>query len=260
MHRLAFALLMLLSASAARAEQAPFDLGAVVRRVHFGFRSEATEPGVFTGGHSQYTVRAGAAGHEIRPYRWDGGSVEGAALKLGVAELTRGVDIGRGAAVAEVASDGRFRLRREGVSEELTNREEGVEQSWRFEARPSGAGDLVVRVPFAGQIYAGTTQHGLHFLDPVTGLGFRYGHATWIDAQGNGTDVAAGIEPGHIVLRVPAELVDSSSYPAVLDPIIGSEFGLDSPVSASPAGLDQMNPAIANNGGTWLVVWGDTRA
>ncbi len=260
---LAFAISLPAAGSAAepRAEEPQaeprIDLGAVVRRVHFAYRREGAG---FTGGHATYTVRAGADGHELRPYRSHGGVIEGAAMRLGLSEVARGGRLDRGAAVAGVAEDGHFVLERGAFSEELENGEDGVEQSWRFAARPSGAGDLVVRIPVAGQIFYGASQDGLHFIDPLTGLGFRYGLASWIDAQGRVTAVIPTIEPGAVVLRVPAEAVDSAAYPAALDPIIGPEFGMDNPVPDSPAGLDQINPAMTGSGGEFFVVWQDYRA
>ena len=80
-------------------------------------------------------------------------------------------------------------MARGGAEEILQNGPSGVEQSWRFEHAPSGRGDLVVRVAASGLRYAGTTEGGLHFVDPATGVGVRYGIATFIDADGARTTI-----------------------------------------------------------------------
>ncbi|MGC4119156.1 MAG: hypothetical protein QM765_32235 [Myxococcales bacterium] len=60
------------------------------------------------------------------------------------------------------------------------------------------------------------------------------------------------------MLTVPEAVLASSRYPAVLDPTVSPEFGIDAPVTL-PAAVDQTNPAVASNGSEWLVVWRDTR-
>ncbi|AFE04587.1 hypothetical protein COCOR_02298 [Corallococcus coralloides DSM 2259] len=50
---------------APRSEGAPFDVGAIIRQVHFAWRPEN---GAWSGGHSTYTVRSGAEGLTLTPY------------------------------------------------------------------------------------------------------------------------------------------------------------------------------------------------
>lgn len=54
-----------------------------------------------------------------------------------------------------------------------------------------------------------------------------YGHATWIDGSGKKTEVQAVPIDGTIVMRVPASVLDESTYPAVLDPIITPAIWLE---------------------------------
>jgi hypothetical protein len=159
-----------------------------------------------------------------------------------------------------------MRLREDGalVSEgtafrEVTrNSSEGVEQTWEFDSPPAGTGDVVVRVAVTGQDFIANSPSGLHFRDPSSGARTRYGHGTWIDRSGRKSAVPANFVDGRIVLRVPADTVDRSLYPAVLDPMISPEFGIDDPVQGPPA-YYTWNPAIARAGNTYLVLWSDSR-
>ncbi len=256
---------------------APFDVSAVIRQVHFAYRPEAEG---WSAGHSTYTVRASTEGLTLTPFQQTSvrepraprearklreartsPALEGAPLTLGPARLTRG-DSAPGStrkALGRVEEDGHLALARGDFTEHLRNDEDGVEQSWSFDKAPSGQGDLLVRVPVKGLAYTGVTDGGLHFADARTGLGFRYGHATWVDAEGRKTALRAGYAQGHIQLRVPAALLDASAYPAVLDPRIGPEFGMDNPV-LQPLAAYQDYSAVAWNGTSWLVVWEDERS
>src|SRR5438067_2426727 len=71
--------------------------------------------------------------------------------------------------------------------ERLTDRPDGVEQSWRLAKRPAGHEDLVVQVSLTGQKFTVETAMGLHFLDAAAGVGVRYGLATFIDANDHRT-------------------------------------------------------------------------
>jgi hypothetical protein len=174
------------------------------------------------------------------------------------------VAVGRGGGLqgsderGRVEADGRLSFARGGSVEQLRNTQGGVEQSWLFERCPEGKGDLVVRLRVSGQGYAGETSQGLHFTDARTGLGLRYGHATWIDARGERAEVRARYADGHIEMRVPERVVLAAAYPAVLDPILGPEFGIDEPVFNSKF-AEQHQSAVACGPTNCLVVWNDTR-
>jgi hypothetical protein len=152
---------------------------------------------------------------------------------------------------------GAARLGRGLVSEELRNLPGGVEQSWRFARAPGGAGDLVVDVAVRGQELVAATSSGLHFA-AAGSAGFRYANATWIDAGGSATAVPARYVDGQIRLTVPAAVVAASRYPAVLDPLVGPEVAVDTPVPGPP-GARSFEPVVAFSGTEYLAVWRDTR-
>jgi hypothetical protein len=162
-----------------------------------------------------------------------------------------------------VAETGELHLPRLQAREVLQNREEGLEQSWVFERAPDARGDVTVSLAVSGQEYVGETSLGLHFVDPETGVGTRYGRGTWIDALGERTDVLVAYADGIITLTVPGRVVDGSSYPAVLDPTVFGEFGVDTGAAAVSAAIEaQELPDIAYSGtlnNEFLVVWSDRR-
>ena len=263
---------------------APFDVKAVMKQVHFAFRPD--KRGGFEGGHVTYGARVGAGGRlSVTPYhfpqtRQDGKQrsarydvsgrkpgrpkkekgIEGAPLVLETGSITRGTGrLATRLGAARVEDRGQYALSRgQGITERLVNGEDGVEQSWTFQSPPSGSGDLVVRVKVSGQAYAGTTANGLHFVDAKTKIGARYGWATWVDATGKRTEVRGRFEAGAIVMAVPAKVIDAAAYPAVLDPVVTAEFGMDNPVSG-PAQQNQRHAAVAFDGNNYLVVWDDHR-
>ncbi len=94
---------------------------------------------------------------------------------------------------------------------------------------------------------------GLHFDE-----GLRYGHATWVDARGARTAVRARFEAGHILFEVPAQVLEASAYPAVLDPLLTAELAVDAPVQGVSIG-GQGDVAIGLGTSSMLVVWTDGR-
>ncbi len=257
-----------------RADEVAFDsvlhapeVQSMFERARRAFRER---DGVLRGGDATSGTEVSPAGISVTPYRWidDTRSSEGAALHLGTSSVARGLqELTTGAAPSvRVTETGAARIDLGGaVEEEVRNTDGGFEQSWEFASAPAPAagGDLVVRIAVAGQEYAGRTASGLHFVDPATGLGFSYSDATWIDAAGDRYPVAAEFDAGEgaIVLTVPDEVVEGAAYPALLDPTVAAEHGLDNPI-LGPAAQLQSVPSIAYSGVSgkeFLVVWSDSR-
>ncbi len=131
---------------------------------------------------------------------------------------------------------------------------EGVHQSWTFE-EPPPAGDLEVSMTIDAPLLA-VTDTGLHFRREGADVGIRYGHGTWVDADGTETQVPARFEDGRIRLTVPAGVLSASRYPATLDPIIGPELEIDTPVDYGTAERVRYTH-VASSGTQGLVVWHD---
>ena len=185
---------------------------------------------------------------------------DGPALQLETLSIARdGFECVQGAAPAALAGDGAAVRGLAGCSERWTNDERGAEVAYHFPARPSGSGDLLVSVRArltgaAAPPIVTSDARGLRFT-AAGATPFVYGHATWVDAAGRQTAVNARWTGAAIELTVPAEIIASSRYPAVLDPVVGPDLGTDRPalVPAS-AGLD---PDVAFDGTNFLVVFSD---
>jgi hypothetical protein len=253
----------------------PFHRSTAGLREQPGFRTAKTG---FQAGHRTYEVEA-AADHvaltPIRPAAESAGRSEtgaprrGAPIKIETVSIARGGELySTGGSEAPKASarledDGRLLIPRGEVIEELRTTEEGVLQSWTFDRRPEGAGDLVVRLRVSGQEPTGETKAGLGFTDRHTGLGVSCGPATWIDARGVRTPVKSRYAEGQIELRVAEAALDSSAYPAVLDPLWGPELDLIGAVAPLQLTVNdaakQDRPSVALGQSGYLLVWSDFR-
>ncbi|AKT38185.1 MYXO-CTERM sorting domain-containing protein [Chondromyces crocatus] len=246
-----------------------------MRTVRLSFRPEGSD---FTGGGDAYRSRVSPDGVTITPVRHprqklprpdahaanapsDAPPQLGAPLTLATTHLARGDRAFQAPSAPRIERDGHLAiLHGPDATEHLHNTDEGLSLSYTFANPPEGHGDLTVRLRVGGQRYAGQTPLGHHYRDAATGLGIRVGLATWIDARGTTTPVTVHALPeaGALELHVPADVLAASAYPAVLDPILSPESGLDQPLLGQASG-GQRDPAIAGAGDGYLVAWTDTR-
>lgn len=117
------------------------------------------------------------------------------------------------------------------VVESVEMRGEGVEVSWRMESQPRGAGDFVVRQRIQHEGAAERTRRGIRF----PGEHLSVSDGTFIDASGRSIAVPAVLHGDTIEYRIAANIVESSAYPAVLDPTISSEKQIDPAVVSGQA-------------------------
>lgn len=240
----------------------PFDLSQAISRARLAF---IARDGSLVGGTATFDVAVGADAVEFSPVDWsdaqDGGDpLHAAPIRLETDAVLRSRSgmlpmIGRS---VEMGPLGDARIDRGILVETFRNEAEGTEQSWHFAARPSGAGDLEIRVRYEGYDFAETTREGHHFVDPTSGLHVLYGRAVWVDADGERTDVAVEVDGDHLVLRVPEVVVESSAFPAVLDPTVSPERVVGSPV-AGPNAQTEVEVDVAFDGTNFFAVWGDFR-
>jgi hypothetical protein len=229
-----------------------FDIGRVIRQVHFAFRPDRDGYG---GGDTAYSVHVTHGAIELTARS---GTVESAPLRLETIGARRSRELSVELSSTRTDARAELEMDRGPFAEHLRNGTAGVEQSWSFATKPGGAGDLVLYVRADSLAYAATTSHGLHFADPVTALGFRYGGATWIDAMGARTQIGARWASGRIEIRVPAAVVEGSAFPAVIDPVISPELGIDQTIYGSALGFQGI-PDVASDGTDYLVAWHDER-
>ncbi|HEY8145943.1 MAG TPA: hypothetical protein VIG06_24850, partial [Kofleriaceae bacterium] len=194
------------------------------------------------------------------PYHFDGSqTIEGAPVKLATTSIQRGeVSLDSGTSAARLGRAGAVEIDRGAVTEIFENREDGVEQSWHFAADPGGDDDLVVTVAVTGYQRVATTRTGLHFLNGDR-LGISYSQATWVDATRNSWTIPVRWDGQQIEIRVPSSVLDRSVYPAVLDPVIGGESGLDSQVNGFPGGAASGAAISHGSSSNYLAVWTDGR-
>ena len=240
------------------------DLMGVQALTRFAFHRENH---TLVGGSASYVATVNGGSVAVRPEIIN---ADGVTTRVGVPLQLRTRSVDRTGRVSttplsalpyDLQPDGHLIRSRDEAAETLRNSTDGLKQEWEFETMPSGKGDLEIRVATSGEPYVRSTKSGAHFVDELSGLGTVYSNARWIDANGDATDIAVVVEGQELVMRVPEDVVERSTYPATLDPTVGAEFGVDNPVYA-PAPDSQMTPAIGHSGvhnSDFLVVWADRR-
>jgi hypothetical protein len=238
-------------ASVPRVEAArSLDLGAVVERARLSFRSRG---GGFEAHASTFVAHIEGAKTSVGAMARDAASPSGE-LTLEVTRIGRHAGLrSRASGATSRRSDGSVVTDLGEAVEVRRNTPDGLEQQWEFSRPPAGSGDLVIRVKATGLEFRNGNASGLHFADPRSGSGVRYGIATWVDAHRTRTTVVPVFDRGEIVLVVPESVVARTIFPAVLDPIISPEIGIDRPVPTRNVGSRVMR--LARAGGTYLVVW-----
>lgn len=150
--------------------------------------------------------------------------------------------------------NGRVAYRRGAVRERYEPNGDGVEQTFVFDERPEGAGDLLLRVGVRGNVVAPAVpaaHQALRFV-AADGQQLGYGEAWAIDHAGRRVPMTTSYDGlGTIHLSVPAEFVESARFPLVVDPVIGTASAL---AGATPIGPDVTYDETRNR---FFVVWID---
>jgi hypothetical protein len=167
----------------------------------------------------------------------------------------RGVTFGRGAARQSLGTvEPTFRertvsFRRGAVDETYEVRPNGLKQSFVFDERPAGGGDLVVAVQVATQLaLQAQGDDAVSFGNEFGGV--RITSVLGIDARGATCAGSMSYEGDQLLLRLPAAFVDHAALPLVLDPMVGAVF------TANATGRN-LDPQVAYDAGLgkYLVVW-----
>jgi hypothetical protein len=252
------------TAPPALASDAELDIAQVAKRSHFSFRTAETD-GTLVGGHRSYVARVGRDGSLRVSPRWRPSKKERRiqlgepSLTLATSSVEREHSLPLLAPRTSVGATGAALVDRGSVVERIVNDAGGVEQSWQVPARPQGRGDLVVRVALTTSGRVEMAGAGLRIIDDVSHHAVRYGNVAWVDARGTKTELALTWVDGQIVMRVPEEVVDRSTYPAVLDPTIAPETSVDDPLVDVPGYWWSELAAAPGKNGSFLVAWIDER-
>jgi MYXO-CTERM domain-containing protein len=187
----------------------------------------------------------------LRLLQAGGAGDPGQAPAVALRSIGRGSGHGAPPAAAVVPTGGALEIDRGLARERIEARPGGVEQSWLFASRPAGRGDLEVRLEVSGMRVRQHDERGLRFSAP--GRDIYYSNATWIDGKGRKTPLVSRYDRGQIVLSVPEAVLESSTYPALLDPTFSAELVFSNPPHI-PGGVP-VDPVMDCNADQCLIAW-----
>lgn len=172
---------------------------------------------------------------------------------VGVAR--RGMTMAAGNVRAE-AGERHVDYRHPGVCERYESRPGGLEQTFHFDQRPAGDGDLELRIAVAGSVQAPAVASAHQSLTFTTAdqRSIQYGAAFAYDRAGERLPIPTAYDGvGTITLTVPAAFVERATYPLVVDPLIGVSFPL--PLDTMAIVLDEANQRYAVASGDRLQLY-----
>ncbi len=146
-----------------------------------------------------------------------------------------------------------------GLIEHFQAEADGVHVTWVLAQKPPGNKLLTVEAELTGLALAGRSGTGWHFADASGVARVGVSDVTAVDSSGRSWPLELQANGAGLRVTIPENVLAQAAFPLAIDPTIFPEFGLDNPVSAR-APSDQQKPAIAANGGTFLVVWEDSRS
>ena len=145
-------------------------------------------------------------------------------VSIRVARVTSGGEpVAFDAQASPWQSEGAVHFDRASFVETYLLREEGIEQTFRFEKLP-GVGDLEFEIAIESELLPSDAATHIE-LSGASGS-VRYGKATVIDAGGRSAPAPTSLEAGVIRIRVPAEFLAGARLPVTIDPVI-STFTID---------------------------------
>ncbi len=135
------------------------------------------------------------------------------------------------------------------LRERYTLRADGVEQTFTFTERPTGTGDLVIRLAVNSVVAGRAAAHGgVDFVDDERGV--RYGALTGVDAAGRTTPGTVRLDGSVLALTLPAAFVEAAAYPLTFDPLLGTAA-----LANTSADDGEPDACFSSSPARHLVVW-----
>lgn len=141
-----------------------------------------------------------------------------------------------------------------GVIEHYEATHEGVEISWVLNQKPHGPGPVEFVFEVSGLDYAGKSENGHHFADAEGIPRLLVGNAVAVDITGSRWDVPVTADGNVLLAKLSESILARAIFPLAIDPVIGPEFGIDTPVVV-PSPYHEFEVAVASDGSDYLVVW-----